>query len=784
MQSEYPIPGLEHEVEILIDEWGVPHIYAESQRDAFIAQGFTAARDRLFQIDLARRRGLGLLAEVFGAAYLEQDRAARLFLYRGDMRAEWLAYGSDAKAVTTAFTTGVNAYVNWALEDRSRLAPEFELLGYQPSLWRPEDIATMRTHGLFFNAEQELARAMTIRDFGTDVENLRRAREPEVELQVPEGLDLGVLRDEILHTYRLAIAPAVFDEAGVELRASFEPGGSNNWVIAGTRTASGRPILASDPHRAITMPSLRYVAHLSAPGLNVIGGGEPGLPGISIGHNGQVAFGLTVFMIDQEDLYVYETNPEDPSLYLYNGRWEPMRLEGDTIDIAGETSETVELRFTRHGPVIFEDPDAHVAVALRAAWLEPGMAPYLGSMDYMRAGTCDEFVVAMNRWGSPGENQLYASPDGTIGWQPAGLVPIRPNWDGTMPVPGDGRYEWDGFYDLDILPNARNPERGWLASANQYNLPPDYPNAEKTVTYDWSAGFRYQRIVEALEENDRFSIEDCVALQTDYLSLPAREIVALLRHLPEAESSAPQAFTLLTGWDGREDAASAAAGLFEIWYRRHVRPRLLREFLSKAGLKDTDLARALGTILPKDDRSSDPRIDLRLLRSLNPDSADGRATLHEVLVETLPPAFAELRGLLGDDISSWSWGRLHHSSLAHPFRSKIAEPDSDWTLLGPLPRGGSADCVGATGYSSDFNQTGGATFRIVIDVGEWDNSVFMNSPGQSSDPRSPHYADLFPLWAGDESVPLLYSRAAVNEHVRSRIRLLPIGVEEPRLGNM
>lgn len=771
--TEYSVPGLEHEVDIIIDAWGVPHIYAQNQPDVFLAQGFNAARDRLFQIDLWRRRGMGRLSEVFGPKYVEQDRAARLFLYRGDMRAEWLAYGSTTKAVTSAFTAGINAYVSWALRDESRLPPEFEIYNYRPSLWEPQDIALIRSHGLFYNAEQELARALTVRDFGLDIENLRRTREPDVALQVPDGLDLQKLSDEVLHTYRLALSPVSLSGDSTSVELTSEGGGSNNWVIGADRTATGRPILANDPHRAVTLPSLRYIAHLIAPGFDVIGGGEPALPGISIGHNGKIAFGLTIFAIDQEDLYIYETNPEDSSSYLYNGRWELMRTEIETVHIADSESREAELRFTRHGPVVFEDPVNNVAVALRAGWLEPGMAPYLGSMDYMKAQSCDDFVAAMNRWGAPGENQVYAAPDGTIGWQPAGLVPIRPNWDGSMPVPGDGRYEWAGFYDLDILPNVRNPQRGWIATANENNLPAHYPNNERTITYDWSSDARYRRIAEVLSSNDAMSIDDCVALQTDYVSLPAREIVSMLRRFPDSESSAPPALRLLQQWDGCEAVDSAATALFEVWYRRHMRPRLVREFLVDIRGSELGIDAALQAVLPKEEKSSDPRTDLRLLRLLDTNVAAVNARLKRILDETLPAAVEEVSSMLGNDMNSWSWGKLHHCQLFHPFYRAMSTPRPEWATLGPLPRGGSGDTPGASAYGENFNQTFGSTFRIVIDVGAWDNSVAMNSPGQSADPRSKHYADLFPQWAEDESFPLLYSRDAIEAHAESRIKLVP-----------
>jgi penicillin amidase len=757
--TTYEVPGLSSPVEILIDRWGVPHVYADSEDDLFTAQGFNAARDRLFQIDLWRRRGLGLLSEVFGAAYVERDRAARLFLYRGDMRAQWLAYGADAERVTGAFVRGVNAFVALCREDPSHLPPEFAALGYLPSFWEASDVARIRAHGLFYNLEQEVARALTLRDHGPEVEDLRRVREPAHELRVPDGLDLSVIPDDVLRVYRLATTPPAFP-AGGEPAPRADIDGSNNWVIAGSRTASGRPLLANDPHRVVTLPGLRYIAHLSAPGIDVIGAGEPALPGISIGHNGRIAFGLTIFPIDHEDLYVYRTNPAEPREYRYADRWEPMTRVVETVPVRDADPAEVELWFTRHGPVIGERPERDAAFAVRAAWLEPGMAPYLGSMDYMRAAGPDEFTAAMRRWGAPGENQVYAAPDGTIGWRPAGLVPNRPNWDGTLPVPGDGRYEWAGFHDLDALPSARDPESGLLVTANEMNLPPGHPNP---VTYDWYAAFRHDRIAERLASRTGWTVQDCVRLQTDHLSEPARRILPLLDGVADADPRVTVALDLLRGWDAVLSAGSAAAALFEIWYRRHLRPAVLG--LALRGLVPEDArAAALARITPVEDTSADARADLALLAP--PWSAELRA----LVPPTLADAVAETERLLGADPSAWRWGTLHRAEPRHPLAGLIEE---DWTSVGPAPRGGSGDTVGAAPYTPDFRQAGGATFRLVIDVGAWDESVAMNSPGQSGVPASPHYRDLFGLWADDGAFPLLYGREQVERHLGGRVLLRP-----------
>lgn len=774
--TSYTVSGLDAVVEIVVDQWGVPHIYATSKRDVFIAQGFNAARDRLFQLDLWRRRGLGLLAEVFGPDHVERDRAARLFLYRGDMHAEWLGYGSNAKAVTTAFVTGINAFIDLCSDEPELLPPEFDLLRYRPQRWQAADVARIRSHGLVHNLEEEVARALTMRDYGPDVENLRRVREPAHHLTIPEGLDLSVLSDEVLKVYRLATNAPELGVGPPHAHPRTDPEGSNNWVLGPGKTATGRPILANDPHRTVSLPSLRYLAHLSAPGLNVIGAGEPALPGISIGHNGHIAFGLTIFAIDQEDLYCYRTNPENPDEYWYAGRWEPMTTRTEIIPVVGGEDQQVQLQWTRHGPVIYRDDDAGTAFAVRTVWLEPGTAPYLGSMDYMGARSCEEFVAAMNRWGAPGENQVYADPSGTIGWRPAGLVPRRPGWDGTMPVPGDGQYEWDGFYDVDELPSEQNPSRGWVASANEMNLPADYPNADRTVSYDWSHRYRKARIDEVLSGPQNMSVQDCVRLQCDYVNVAARDIVAALDPLHTKDPDALDGLSLLRIWNCDEQASSPAAALYEIWHRHHLRPALFRAAIV-GRVPEGKVTEALQRIMPKEAISGDMRSDLSLVNNpfmmepgSGPDSA--QTALKQVLVTSLADAVREAKQLMGSDLNTWSWGQLHQAHLTHT-AARLLPESLPWTQIGPLPRGGSGNTVGNTNADESFRQTSGATFRVVVDVGGWDNSLAMNTPGQSGDPRSDHYDDLFAPWAADQSFPLLYNRDKIEDHADYRYFLRP-----------
>lgn len=769
------IPGLQARGEILVDRWGVPHIYAASTYDAFVAQGYAAARDRLWQMDLWRKRGLGEMARDFGPAWVEHDRMARAVLYRGDMYREWLAYGSDAKKVAESFVMGVNAYVAQVEADPSLLPQEFRLLGYQPSRWSAEDIVRIRHHGLTLNftSEVERAAALCAGADGTRADWLRRELDPPVEPRLAAGLDpCGMPVAELRRVYALATDAPRFTRDNARIAAvlpgpAAEPEalaayGSNNWVIGPALTATGRPILANDPHRAHGAPSLRYVAHLSAPGMDVIGAGEPFLPGLSIGHNGSIAFGLTRFYMDQEDLYVYETNPAAPDEVRYQGRWEPMTRATEAILVKGEAApRLVTNRFTRHGPVLVDDPSRRRAYALRAAWLDAGMAPYFGSMDYMRARNWEQFQAAMNRWGAPGENQVYADTAGNIGWIPGGLTPIRPNWDGLTPVPGDGRYEWAGFRHGDELPWEFNPRRGYVVTANENNIPPDHPAAAKGVGYEWSDSARARRLkslfADATARQHRFTLEDSQRMQTDIVATPAQRYLALLRPLRSEDAATSQALAMLQAWDGAMAADSAAAALYEVWSTQLLRPAVLRRVLGERA----SLAGA----------GDNARV-LQLME--NPQGWMDTAQRDALLLSTLAPALQELRKRLGPDPASWRWGALHRAVFRHPLEA-VVPPDMAATLsVGHWPIGGSGATPMATSYRvSDYTLTAGASFRMVLDVGQWDDSRFINTPGQSGDPASPHYRDLAPLWARGAYVPLLYSRDAVQAATRQRIVLEP-----------
>ena len=764
-------PGLDQPVDIEVDQWGVAHIYAATVHDAFFAQGWNAARDRLWQIDLWRKRGLGLLAKSFGPAYVAQDRAARLFLYRGDMDAEWATYGLGGKASAEAFTGGINAYVRAVRAGAQPLPVEFKLTDSQPDLWAPEDVVRIRSNGLTRNVDSEVKRSEVACAAGLELDRLRVKIEPPHGLAVPAGLDPCSIPADVLDDYKLATrdvsfapptASAAADDAShlADLDTEAAAEGSNNWVIAPTRSATGRAVLANDPHRTLGVPSLRYIVALSAPGLNVIGAGEPAQPGVSLGHNDKVAFGLTIFPIDQEDLYVYDLNPADPRQYRYGGGWEAMKVVHESIEVKASPPRDVELDFTRHGPVVKLDPATHRAFAVRTIWSEPGTSAYFGSARYLTAQDAGDFRRELSGFGAPTLNFVYADTGGNIGWMAVGRAPIRPNWDGLMPVPGDGRYEWKGFLSQDQLPSVVNPPQGWFASANEMNLPSGYPAEDRKVGFEWSDPTRANRLKQVLAANDHMTLADSMALQTDDYSITDMRAVALLARLPspsQFDSGAiAYALPLLRAWDGHVDVDSAAAAIAEVWVNKHLGPALVASMT--AG--HADAAKLIG--------AGSPNAVVSFLET-HPDPA-----YNAVLRSSLQSALDELTQRLGPNLSAWTWGRLHHATFV-PAAAALADPALKAQMsLGPVELPGSATTPRAATYRmEDFGAIGGASVRMVLDVGDWDQSRAVNTPGESGDPMSAQYRDIFPLWAGGEYFPLLFTRPAVDAATRLVIHLSP-----------
>ena len=770
------LSGLREPVEILTDRWGIAHIYAQNQPDLFFAQGYNAARDRLFQLEIWRRRVTGTLAELQGPKALERDIGARLLRFRGDLDQECQHYHPDGKEIITAFVQGMNAYIRQTQEQPELLPLEFGLLGITPEAWTP-DIVLARLGGIFLNLETEVLIAQALQTMQPEtIRTMLHLHPGAPDLTVPEGLDVATIPGDVLKYYQAAREAVVFapeDVVDPQHRATETPGattqaaaptltgksvprdeGSNNWVVDGSKTLSRQPLMVNDPHRSIAAPSLRYWVHLVAPGWNVIGGGEPHLPGVSIGHNEQGAWGLTIFPTDSEDLYVYKTNPENPQQYWYRGEWEDMRVLHETIPVKGQDAVTVALKYTRHGPILAEDLERQIAFGLRAAWLDIGGVPYLASLRMDQATTWQEFRAACAYSRAPSENMVWADRQGNIGWQAVGVVPLRPNWNGLVPVPGDGRFEWDGYLPIRELPHSLNPPAGFIATANQENLPPNYPYP---ISYYWLEPYRFARIEEVLAAGKNLTAREMMQLQSDEYSIPARLLLPFLHALDEESMSADPlvraAVTTLRAWDFVLDKDSVAAGVYAAWQRQlweqfrntHVPAALQESFASPV------LTPLINSLLAPDG-------------SYGPDPLAGR---DRFIRESFEAAVRSLVSRFGPDMNNWTYGQTayHHIVIKHMLSDAVNAELRVQLDVGPIPRGGDSFTVNNTG--SEDMQTVGASFRLIADPSNWDRSLGINTPGQAGDPAQAHYRDLSDLWAEGQYFPVLYSRdkiVAVTEH--------------------
>ncbi len=737
------VPGLKEPVEVLRDKWGVPHIYAKNADDLFFAQGFVAAQDRLFQLDIWRRTGAGEMAEIIGPDAIEGDTFARLIRYRGDMDAEWKSYSPDTKQIATAFTNGINA---WIKETGDRLPIEFQMLGFKPKPWQPEDILG-RMSGIIMsrNFSDEVVRAHLIDKLGLEkVRQLmptdpRRDFAPVVDVK---GIDLRILKG--------------FQAASKSVQFKPSESESNNWAISGALSASGKPMLASDPHRAIALPALRYLVHLNAPGWNVIGAGEPGLPGVALGHNERIAWGITIVGTDQADIFVEETKPDDSKMYKVGDGWQKMITINDEIIVKFKNKHvpyTVELNYTRHGPVIYKERNR--AFALKWAGSDPGGAAYLPGLAISRAHNLKEFLKALERWKIPSLNFMYADVDGNIAWLAAAATPIRAKHDGLLPVPGNGGYEWQGYRNVNELPQAFNPKTGWLATANHNIIPPGYKHE---IAYEFAPLYRFERVKANLDGKTQLTLEDFQRIQHDDVSIPGVKLARFAQGLAFNNPDYDDSAKVMAKWDGRLSRDTPAGLIYAQWlielqrevYGRYAPKELVKEVAAKSGLPT-------------------------LLHTLeNPDEKwfgkNPERVRDDIIQRTFLAAVTELHKR-GQRPGQTRWGAVHSVTFRHVLSGNLSL--AKMLDIGPFERTGDANTPNNTRYDDKFQQIHGATYRHVFDLADWDKGLATSAPGQSGQFGSPHYADLAPLWAEGKYFPLAYSRKKVEDVTANRLILRP-----------
>ncbi len=755
---------LNDEVEVLRDKHGINHIYANNQLDLFFMQGYLAAKDRLFQFEIWRRQATGTVAEIFGESELKRDIGTRLFKFRGNLRDELNHYHEDGYEIITAYTEGVNAYIQEMKNHPEKLPIEFNVLDIEPEFWTPE-VVISRHQGLLGNIGQELNIGRAVSRIGEEkVKALLwlHPKEPSLKLNKKikkEDLDQDILglynayrtpikfkKEYLKEKYQKKEAQAVvFSEKIEDLEDEFSIG-SNNWAISGNKSFNGSPILANDPHRSIVAPSLRYITHLVAPGWNVIGGGEPEIPGISIGHNGFGAWGLTVFRTDAEDLYVYELNPENSNQYWHKGQWLTFKEIKESIAVKGEENHEIILQYSIHGPVTFVDKKRSRAYGVRCGWLEIGGSPYLASLRMNQSQSWEEFREACNYSHIPGENMVWADKEGTIGWQAVGIAPIRNTHSGLVPVLGDGSYEWDGYLPITEKPHVVNPSENFFASANQNVTPVSYKHWN-AIGFSWSDPYRGDRVSDVLSKSSthKFTMQEMMDLQVDYHSLPSEKLIKMIDQT-SLDPTNKKYFEMLLAWNNKLTTTSVEATIYVNWERT-----IIREFHKKYVPENVQ---GLLTIQL-----------FKIINNLNKLPAKQRANF---LKNTFVTSVKELEAKFGKDLKNWIYGQkdFKHIKIKHPLQNIVNDSIYNLISFKTYPRGGNAFTPGSSG--SNLSQSSGASFRVVIDTKDWDNSKATNSPGQSGDPNSIFYRNLYEDWANDSFFELHYSKQKVNANLHNK----------------
>jgi penicillin G amidase len=790
--GQLSLPGLAAPVQILRDRWGVPHIYARSTSDLFMAQGYVHAQDRLWQMELQRRTGLGRLAEVFGPVALDTDRFVRVLGFNRVVQREAQALEGEARMVVDAYVRGINAFL---AQNPRRLPIEFTILRLRPEPWQAEDVlvwAKMMALNLSRDWMTDLLRARIVAAVGPERAALL---EPEYPPAHPLTIPPGVRYGDTLGADALRMAAAAAPFTG----SSAAGQGSNAWAVNGTRTASGRPLLASDPHLILQVPSLWYENHLSGGDIHVAGASIPGIPCVVIGHNERVAWGLTNGENDVQDLFIERFDPGDPTRYQFQGAWEQATIVRERIVVKGQAEPTIEeVRITRHGPIISplvspgseedkktrrqgEGQDGgegssspHLPVslsehlALRWAALDPG-PNIAAALELNRAHDWASFRAAVAKWVMPTQNFIYADVEGHIGYTLGGALPIRARGDGLLPVPGwTGEYEWTGMIPPDELPHVLDPDEDFVASANTQIAGASYPYA---LPGEYLPGYRAARIRQLIAQTAQHSVKSFSAIQGDQRSLPGLELAALAGRLAAPTSIARQAREALAAWDGELTADSIAGAIYA-----RLREKLLQAAYS-------DVAEPLGfvaglgvfTALPATGYlwRALPQL-LERLAARDDSRLPGGRSSDQLLSDAWEATIAELRAELGDDVGEWRYGRYHTLTLRHPLGASAAL--APLFNRGPYPIGGDSDTV-RMGHSP--RQFAGQpiyvapSYRQICDLSNWDLSVSIHAVGQSGQPGSKHYADLVDAWRMMQYHPMAWSRARVEDVTSERLTLEP-----------
>ncbi|GGE77701.1 penicillin acylase family protein [Priestia taiwanensis] len=722
LSGEMVIDGLTEEVSVVRDKEGVPHISARNERDLFIAQGYVTAQERLFQMDMSRRQASGELSEVVGDATIERDKFFRTFGLKRAAIASYDVYSDEGKNVLQWYADGVNAFIEEAKKE-NRLPVEFTLLGYEPKEWTPFDSLTIGKYMAYDLGGHW--RGQAFRHYL--MQKLPKEKAYELFPSYPKD------------------APTIVESTNIDVEKSFasvvfpnEFNGSNNWVISGEKSVSGKPLLADDPHLSLATPAIWYQTQLQTPDMNVSGVIFAGVPGIILGHNEHVAWGVTNVGPDVQDLYIEKRNPANKTQFLYNDKWENAEIYRETIKVKGETAIPYEVVVTRHGPVISEfahDNGNDKVLSMR--WTAHDPSPELEAiLKLNKATNWTEFEKGLELFHTPAQNFVFAAKDGTIAYKANGKIPIRKKGASMVPVPGwTDEYEWNGYIPFDKLPTVINPSEGFIATANNKVVNDTYPYH---ISYTWAQPYRQMRIVEVLKSKEKFTVEDMQQLQMDQVNLQAKEFVPIFLQAFEQVSlteKEKQAVAALEEWNYVDDKEFAAPLIFHtliekvenVLFKDDISEKMLELFSGKGNIVDELLRKAA-----KGEKS----IWIHEKGGLP-------AVLHAALKETID----EVSEAQGNKIEKWKWGEKHQLAFLHPL-SNVSALKWMFNWKNPVPVGGSHVTVQAAGWNKKTGLVNhGASWRFVIDAADLTKGYHVVGPGQSGHVKSEWYDNQIQDWA-------------------------------------
>jgi penicillin G amidase len=770
------LDGLSQPVTVDRDSWGVPHIRADSLEDLVEAQGYVAAQDRLWQMDVLRRMGAGELSEIFGENALALDEQFRRLGLRHVVEREAANLSGENRAVLEAYARGVNRFI----EGHDRQLPvEFFLLRYKPRPWTPAD--SMLILGYMY----ETLTTVWPQEINRDIVSVRVDADRYSEMYSEDSPDdRVVVGDDAKPDAKSSIAPAkspkksaAAHRAGVRETAATAPlrgisdlwtkaegilasfaeesratMGSNNWVVDGSHTASGKPLLANDTHLDLAMPSIWYIVHLTAPGWNVKGFALPGEPLVMIGHNDRIAWGFSNNGADVQDLYQERFNQDNQRQYLVNGKFVDAEVTTERIKVRGQPDTLIDVMATRHGPIVRRD--AGRMFALRWTALQPGALSH--SYEWLgRARNWQEFRESLRDASGPAQNIVYADVDGNIGFIVAAWIPIRKSGHGEVPVIGDtDEYEWTGYIPFDDLPQVLNPPDGMIVTANARVVGPGYKHY---ITDRWESPYRTARIYDLLKDRKNLQVSDMNAIQNDIVAMNDQTLANALVHaaitVKPRDPRTTEIISRLAKWDGRASADSVETSFVEVARDAFVR-NLLEPYLSA----ETDLYQWRGSVLVDCILRDRPQkwlpADYHSYDELLMDSADQATAMLEASTHS-------------KEISAWQIGKLNALTMNHPLgQSGILHRILS---IGPMEQSGNAYAPKA------MTRTHGPAMRFVADLSDWDKSLMEISSGESGELGSAHYKDQFTEWFAGRGIASPFSDAAEEKTRAHHLTLLPGG---------